>query len=512
MKKIIGKICAALASKYFFIAVLIFFVLEALWIALSAAYPQAFDENFHFGLIKIYSHHWLPFLGQQPTGGDAFGAVARDPSYLFHYLMSFPYRLVAVFIHSQIGQIIALRIIDIALFTSGLALFHRVVRKAGLSKILANLTIFVIAFLPVVPQLAGQINYDNLLFPLVAIVSLLTFRLIDEAKSGQPTSRTLLLLIITCLFSTMVKYAFLPIFLAVVAFLAVFLLYKSRSKPGKLWKSLQRDWRRQSAFIKILLICALLIGLGLFVQREGVNFVKYHSLSPDCAKVLTDNQCQAYPVWRHDHRRHVYVQNHPDIHFYNIVQYTGEWLYWMWYRLLFAVNGPHDSFRNYPPLPLPAIGLLLIIVLGLFALVKAGRRTLQGNLYLQFLLLAAICYTAILFADGYKIYRQTGVLELMNGRYLLPVLPMLAAIIGRAASLAFKQNLKIKVAIAITMIILFLEGGGVFNFIMRSDHKWDIQNQTVISVNDKARQILRPVLVVGRKQYSTDRWYLFNGF
>src|SRR5690348_13109817 len=118
-----------LGSRRFFYGVLIFFGLESLWIAISAAYPMAFDEDFHFGLIKIYSHHWLPFLSGQPEGADAFGAVARDPSYLYHYLMSFPYRLISFCTGNETAQVVFLRLLNIMLFGTALVLFRRVLRR-----------------------------------------------------------------------------------------------------------------------------------------------------------------------------------------------------------------------------------------------------------------------------------------------------------------------------------------------------------------------------------------------
>ena len=85
MKEFSKRLLKFISSPRFFVGVLVFFVFESVWIGFSAAYPQAFDENFHFGLIQVYSHHWLPFLSGQPSNANAYGAVARDPSYLYHY-------------------------------------------------------------------------------------------------------------------------------------------------------------------------------------------------------------------------------------------------------------------------------------------------------------------------------------------------------------------------------------------------------------------------------------------
>src|ERR1019366_5807076 len=139
MRNFAIRVYKTLNSIHIFRIVLAFFAFESIWIAVSAAYPQAFDENFHLGLIQIYSHHWLPFLSGQPPHAYIYGVVARDPSYLYQYLMSFPYRFIALFTHRQIIQVILLRFINIGLFGIGLVLFRRILLRVGISRALANI-------------------------------------------------------------------------------------------------------------------------------------------------------------------------------------------------------------------------------------------------------------------------------------------------------------------------------------------------------------------------------------
>src|SRR5687768_2222343 len=100
MDRIAQKILGILGTRKFFWVVLGFFVFESVWIALSAIYPMAFDEEFHVSVIRIYSEQWSPFLAGQPENANRFGSLATDPSYFYHYLMSFPYRLLSVFTDS----------------------------------------------------------------------------------------------------------------------------------------------------------------------------------------------------------------------------------------------------------------------------------------------------------------------------------------------------------------------------------------------------------------------------
>ena len=47
-------------------------VLQSVWIALTARYPQAFDENYHFGLIQLHAHQLLPFFTHQPSDSTVY--------------------------------------------------------------------------------------------------------------------------------------------------------------------------------------------------------------------------------------------------------------------------------------------------------------------------------------------------------------------------------------------------------------------------------------------------------
>lgn len=507
--KSITSINRLIGSRRFFLFILLFFIFEAVWIALSAVYPQAFDEDFHFGLIQIYSHHWLPFLSSQPPHANAYGAVARDPSYLYHYLMSFPYRLIAHFVHGVIGQVILLRLINVGLFAGGLILLRRVLLRVGASPQLTNVSLLLFVLIPIAPQMAAEINYDNLLIPLVGWTCLLTFQAIDELKLRRPSVRTLLTLLSVCLLSSLVKYEFMPIFLGIVLFL-LFIAYKSfRGKFHLLWPRMKQDWGRQSRRLRIFLVACVLISVTLFVQRVGVNLVRYHAISPDCAVVLSVKDCSAYSVWDHNYTQHQLVISKAQKVDSNPVTYLGRWAYWLWYRSFFAVNGPASSFQNFPPLPLPSAAFGIIAIVGIVAIFKWHRRIFYNNPYIMFLALITALYLVALLVEGYLAYEYTDVLELMNGRYLLPILPLTAAIVGSAFSVGLRRSPRLKSAFALLAIVLFLQGGGFLTFITRSDNTWDWQNSTVVKVNNAARHIAHPVVLRGKTTYNTPLWF-FN--
>ncbi len=509
MPKILVRIYDYLGSRKFYILILALFVLEAGWIALSAAYPQAFDEGFHFGIIKVYSHYWLPFLSAQPPHADAYGAVFRDPSYLYHYLMSFPYRVIALFVHSQIAQIIILRFINIALFTYGIILFRKILRRVGTSKALSNLILSLFILIPIVPQLAGQINYDNLIMPLTAAMILLSFRVLDEVRSHQPSIWSIVMLIGFGLEVSLVKYAFLPIFAGIALFM-LFLVYRTYKRQlGNFFKAILKSWQAQTYLTKIAMVVLIVVSFGMFYQRDIINLIDYHSIEPNCAKVLSVKQCMNYSVWAYNYKDHNKLASGvTSLNYLNPVIYLAQWVYWMWYRLFFAVNGPNDHFANYPPLPLPSLAALIVGLVGLYAVIKWWRKIFANNIYLVLLFVVTASYLLALIAQGYVTYNYTAVLENMNGRYLLPVLLLGAAIAGQAISVAFKDQAR-KIIFAVIILFLFIEGGGILTFISRSGPSWDLNNKAVVTLNNKARKVVNHVVVKGHKNYKGPIWF-FN--
>ena len=509
MPKVLSRIAAYMRSTNFYRLILGVFIVEAIWIAISAAYPQAFDENYHFGLIKVFSHYWLPFLTKQPPHADAYGAVARTPSYLYHYLMSFPYRLIELFTKKQIIQVILLRLINVALFAYGITLFRKVLLRVGSSKLLTNLILALFILIPIVPQLAAQINYDNLFIPLTAAMILLAFRVMDELRAKKASLWTIVIFLGACLLTSLVKYAFLPIFAGMVLVLLVVLYMSYKDNLRLFFEQLMSSWREQTKLAKIVIVFMAIVPLGMFSQMDLTNLVLYHSIQPSCSKVISVKQCMAYSPWAYNYKNHQKIINgDASVNFANPIVYPFQWLYWMWYRLFFAINGPKSHFKNYPPLPLPSAATLVLIIMGTVALIKWWRKIFKNNIYLTMIFVLTACYLIALMGQGYFTYRYTDVLENMNGRYLLPVLILASAIFGQALSRSFKKQNR-KIIFAVVILLFFIEGGGVITFITRSSPSWDIHNKTVVKLNNTARKVIKHVVIKGKDKYSTPIWF-FN--
>jgi hypothetical protein len=498
-----------LKSRKFYIFSLIFFVFEASWIALSAAYPQAFDENFHFGLIKIYSHIINPILTSQPKGGDPYGAVARDPSFLYHYLMSWPYRVIAHFVHTQIYQVVILRFINIILFGFGLIYFHKLLLKLKLSTALTNLSLFLFILIPIVPQLAGQINYDNLLFLMIPIIFLEAIKVADLIKKGIVDFPKIAELMILCTFTALVKYAFLPIYLGIVFFFLVLTYIKYRPNLKDFFTKLGNSFSQTRWLLKIILLILIIISVGMFAERDLYNLIAYGSIEPSCSHALNIESCKQYPVWFANYKRHNDVLSHKSKASTNIIAYAGEWIYWMWYRLFFAINGPNQNFINYPPLPLPSAAAALVGISGLILVIKYRKKIFKENMYYLLIIMPVLIYLIALFIQGYVTYKYTAVLENMNGRYLIPILFLIIVIYGKAFSYFLKNSPFLKTVIVAIVILMFLNGGGIGTYIIRSNDSWYITSHKVQKINKIAKKLTKKIVITGKKTYKTKVWF-FN--
>ena len=483
-----------LSSKWCWRVVLGLFVLQAVWFVFSAQYPMAFDENYHLGLIQLHAQQWLPFFTHQPEHAGVYGAIVRDPSYLYHWLMSFPYRLVSVFTHNQTAQVIVLRLINVALFTYGLLLYRRVIRRIGASRALANSLFAVFVLIPVVPFLAAHINYDNLFFVALPLTILLALRLLGHVQSGTADAVNVLVLLSVLCLASLVKYPFLPI-AAVTGLYVLWRMWRARLYGAAAFKSFWTSLRALSRVKQVVLVAIFLLSAGLFAERYAVNLVQYHNPVPACDAVISQDECAEYGPYSRDV---AYAAQKPASFHPHMASYVPQWLYGMWYRLFFAIN---YDYATAPPLLVISVLALVLAALLAAALVWRYSSVLRGHPTRQFLLLLTIGYVLVLFADGYRSYAKTGQPVAINGRYLIPFLPLVFALGGLAWSQLLRKRATAKALMASVVIAAFLlQGGGAGTFLVRSADTWMWPNSTVRTINRTARSIAWP-LIIGKGVY-----------
>jgi hypothetical protein len=496
IKKVAASTLLILRSKKFFYGIVALLIIQAMWMALTARYPMAFDENFHFGIIQIYSHQWSPFIASTPPDSGAYGELTRTPSYFYHYLMSFPYRLVALFTDQQVIQVVALRFINIAFFAGGLVTFYRLLSRLKFSAGAINLSLLMIVLIPVVPFLAGQINYDNLLFLIIPLTALLALSCGETlSKKGLLPATKLVLLFSLGMVGSITKYAYLPILFAVLVYLSV-LLVRHKKYQGvftKTWGS----FKALRPKLQIALVVLFVIAGGLFIERYGVNVVAYGSPEPDCAKVESVSHCMQYGPWERNYSIKTNNEAAGNTSLPNQFTFLPEWVAGMMHRLYFAIN---YDYVNYYELPLPILTASIVGAIGLILVVIYWRTLFSNNPHLWLIVTLVAVYLAALLYVNYSDYLRYKMLLAVNGRYLILILPFVFAFIATAYSLAFKKialkkQATAKFALAIGVIALTLQGGGILTFAVRSDDNWYWENSLARSLGRGLKDSATPFII-----------------
>jgi hypothetical protein len=501
LEKVKRRTYRTLESEQFFYATIIWFVINAAWIALSGLFSMAFDENTHISVIRLYAQHVSPFWSQTPPGIATYGAVTRDPSYLYQYILSFPYRLLERVFHSEMSQILALRFSSIIFFAIGLVLFRKVLLQSRASRALVNTVMALLVLTPLTPFLAAQINYDNLLFPLVALALLLTIKFTRTLKDNQQIDlKTFFWLGTVCLLASLVKYAFLPIFLAIGIWLLIHLyrFYKARNRVGFIKES-RRSFYAIGLLARIGLILLVIISAVLFTERYGVNVVRYHTPTPECDQVLTIGECMNNGPWRRNYLTYQDKIAHkladPPKHTDPIHYIASPWLKLMSYQLFFSLNGEVSHFEIGEPLPVPQYMALVFGIFGVLLIIRFQKQ-IRKNYELTLMVLVTAIYLSVLWLQNYADFLHVGIAVAIQARYLMPVLPIIYLVFALAYSEFLNKKPKIKAPLAaLVLTALVLEGGGAMTFIARSNPYWYWSNATVSRVNHKAQQVLKKFVI-----------------
>ncbi len=490
-KKLAKRFYSWTNTKWCFRSIVGLFAFSAGWIAVSSQYPMAYDEDFHLSVIKLYAHHLSPFFSSAPAGTEKLGVFFRDPSYLYHYIMSFPWRLITLATNNFMVQVITMRLLNVILFASSLFIFRALLGKTKHSCAAINFVILLFVLTPIVSQLAAQINYDNLFIPLVGLSMLLTVQIAEKLRDQKKLDLTRLFALISLGFLTsLVKYAFLPIFAAIGLYLLMSLVLRWR-RDQLTPVNLFIQSAKQVSVRKLILLGAILLATGgLFVRSYAPNLIQYHAIAPPCEKVLSVDSCMANGPWK----RNYDIARAGLTPTYNRVQFTAYWFQHMAYNLMFALNGPNSGYVVGSPIILPQVALVLLLVSGLLGLGLNIKRLLSNPVLLLFGLIIGI-YLYSLWTLNYSAYHQLGIPVAVQGRYLVPILVPFYLLLVVSITHMFHKHVWVQRVAASLAIGLMFTGGGAITYIARSDDSWYWSNKTIVTINSGARNVLSPIIL-----------------
>lgn len=494
MQKVYRRLIDMFGKSWFFIATLVLFAINTLWLILSSNLLP-FDEYYHIGIIRFYSHQWSPFVSWQSPEMGLYGDVTRLPSYLYQYLMSFPYKFFDLFTNSETLIIIGLRLINLALVIVGILLFRKLFERAKVPKLVINLATLVFVATPIVPLLAAQNNYDNLMFMLTPIVLIYAYKSVTEKLSLV----NLLWLAIFGMLATLTKHNFIVIFGAVVLYvITVLVLEHKKDIFGQLAKSISES-RRASLIVSIVFV----IVLGLFFERFGVNAIRYHQVKVDCARVQPVELCQQYSPWR---RNQTALATIPDEPLYGgPITFTSHWVTELMrgYYAIFAniipnnlnVPDPYGEYVLKRLLPLPiSIGYVFLIT-GIIALIINFKKLWHKNVLTQLTLVASGALIISLWIFNYAFYVKYGRAYAIQARYILPMLlPMIVLLVTALYEVCKARSMNWIKYVLVVLLLAYCLSGGVVGWIIKSNDNWYWNNAVVFDFNRGAKKILKAVI------------------
>jgi hypothetical protein len=211
---------------------------------------------------------------------------------------------------------------------------------------------------------------------------------------------------------------------------------------------------------------------------------------------MSESACASFGPWKRNYTSSL----NKGVFDKSPVYYTYVWVTDLWYRLFFSLSGPERGYDTARPLPVPIVAAATIGMAGGVAFVATVRYWWRKPYV--WLLLGAICtYCAVLWLDNYSQYMLTGRPVAINGRYLIPLMPLgiVLAGMGFSKALSIMKLPAVKPGLAGLGILLMLNGGGIITYIIRSRPDWNWQQSQVQSVNQGAQKFLKPVVAESKR-------------
>jgi hypothetical protein len=405
-------------SNKFLPAVFVFFALQAVFYAWYIGYGIPSDETYHFGAAQYYASQPIttgPFThNQDPSTIPTIRAIDRDPSYLFHYVLSLPLRLMQAMNLNIHNQVLGLRLINIILAILALYVLKKCLDEISNDRIIKNITLFLLTMTGMTVWLAGSINYDNLANLLFLLFVWISIKIIKKPSANALEKIFALTLAMAV---TLTKYTFAPVVCAGLLVTAI-ILWKVGYRPVIFWNQVKKLFRTRQVLATISVVLLLFFS-GLMVERIGINLLRYHALAPKCIKFFTTEQCRTNNVYNRNFRQsRAYTQADKNelINKFDPFGFTGQWLYTMYNTLYFQLGD-----RRFESTPMTRIfAYLLAISLVASALLSRQRKKIGRST--GFVLFISGFYLAILFLYNMDTYFSFGQQFGFQGRYLLPVL------------------------------------------------------------------------------------------
>ena len=462
---------AVLGSGWWTAFVLVGFALQAGWVALSARLV-IYDETYHLQVIEAFSHRLTPIIDQQLTDGP-IGDAERYGSWVYHYLMSLPWRALRAVGVDVETRTTVLRLLTVLMVTGALLVFRQLFRELGASSAVANVALLLVAGSPLLVFLAGAVSYDNMLLLVAAGFYLASLRL-WKAHVFDPAGWLAVIALGT--WGSLTKYTFLP----VVAFLGLALIVRQwpylRHTFVPESASFLRGLPRPTLLRRLALVAGATTGVAIFVERYVVNLIRYRALTPACETIHETALCEMFGPWaRNQELRATFEGLSPSLH--TLTDYiSNQWLPLMFrYTTFIGVMNDDATRAAYGPNIMGAIIAVFIISIVVALVLSWGViRSITGA---RVLLAASGFYLVVLLGQNYLDYLDMGVAVGVASRYALLVYPVVVGIVcigvNRVLSeTSTTQGRGLRVALVVGMLVCLTQGGGFLSYLWSAEPDW----------------------------------------
>ncbi|ROP58557.1 hypothetical protein [Curtobacterium sp. PhB115] len=455
----LGALDRALSSRAAFVVVLVAFIVMGLGFAATfhVHATAAPDERGHVWNILLYAERPLaagPFLDRMEPSQLWMGELVRSPLYFYHYLMSFPARAALGLGLGYDQVVVVLRAVDVLWAAAGLVALRMLFRNAGVPASIGLLAIVATAFTGRFTWQAATVSYDA-----PAMTALFVFAAVAVRFVRGGGLRTLAWLVVAALFALLMKYSQAPFVLA-GGFFAILLRYRS---DGWVW--LRHPLRRAVRGVRerpwgTLLLVVLGGGLlALALERFGVNLLQFHALNPACTALHSRAECMDYAIFRRNYaatRAHDLAEVNGTLPAFAPLSFLGSWAS-TYFQSLFFFWGASLPWR--PNAAVLVIGASSVVVAVVITLSQLRRLVVDPALVWCAAVAGSYVFAVLCFNAATMV--NLGESYAFSGRYLLPAMPLAAAVVllgirSWLHRLGPRARVVATVSVGVVLLVLFL--------------------------------------------------------
>ncbi len=435
------EILDILFKKNRFLKIVLFtFCIQALYIALTFPFGVPADEQHHIIVSLMHKNSLNPFI-EEPETLKQFITISTSP-FLYHYLLG----LLSNLNFYNLPMAIFMRFSSPVFGIATLIMLYKTSYLITKDKLKSLFAVTLLASTMMFMFSSGVVNYDNLV-NLLSISSVFFFiRFYQDFKITD-----LLNLLIIILLGLLTKFTLLP--LAFILFvLTLWVMFINR-------KNFQNEIKyfcTSTKFIKKLFYIVILILVSsLFIILYGKNIIQYKSVMPSCEIVASHDECYEYSYSYRIYYDGFISETDNDAEM-NIVKDMKEWTKLNLNSIYGIITHRGFFFRTYSIIPFTIIALTSLIGICM-SLVKREKFKTE----IIFIGIIFVFYALVLLQHNYKEYLTSSMWNGTQGRYLLPVWPLLYIIFAQYA-LNFKNETYKRILILIFFIIALVTSFGVY--------------------------------------------------